>query len=267
MLGEWMIIMGFSIRRSICRAALPALISGLALSLAAVAARAETATVAVAANFTDTANELGALFEKTSGEKINLSFGATGQFYTQISQGAPFDVFLSADQERPKKALAEGYAVPGTDFTYATGKIVLFSTDRDLVKGPETLKTAAFDKIAIANPATAPYGAASVETMRALGVYEILTPKIVQGENISQTFQFVQTGNAHLGFVALSQVVGKNEGSRWIVPEKLYSTIAQDAVLLKHGENNKAARAFLKFLKSPQARTIMEKYGYGAGTR
>jgi molybdate transport system substrate-binding protein len=245
-------------RRSLLTAA-----GALVCGLLSGAACAETATVAVAANFTDAAKELGAQYERKSGDRIVFSFGSTGQLYTQISQAAPFDAFLSADQERPKKAIAEGYAVAGSAFTYATGKIVLFSADKDVVKGAETLKKASIDRIAIANPAAAPYGAAAVEAMKALGVYDALMPKIVQGENISQTYQFVQTGNAQLGFVALSQVIGTKDGSRWLVPEKLYTRIAQDAVLLKHGENNKAARGFLVFLESSQGHEVLDKFGYG----
>jgi molybdate transport system substrate-binding protein len=150
-------------------------------------------------------------------------------------------------------------------FTYATGKLVLFSKNKELVKGEETLKKGNFEKIAIANPETAPYGAAAVEVMKNLGVYDALAPKIVQGNNISQAYQFVDTGNAELGFVALSQTINKDEGSRWVVPDKLYATIAQDAVLLKKGEGNPAAQAFLTFLKGPQARAVKEKYGYGVG--
>ncbi len=257
--------MSFNPGRSISRVALLG-IGGLALCLSAAIAAAGTATVAVAANFTDAAQELAALFEKETGNKVVFSFGSTGQLFAQISQGAPFDAFLSADQNRPKKALADGYAVPGTAFTYATGKIVLFSASPTLVSGADTLKKPAFEKIAIANPASAPYGAAAVETMKALGVYAALAAKIVQGESITQTYQFVGTGNAQLGFVALSQLAGRSEGSRWVVPQALYAPIAQDAVLLKHGESNPAARAFLTFLKSPQARAVKEKFGYGAGS-
>ncbi len=229
------------------------------------AAQAGEVTVAVAANFTDAAKDMAALFEKATGNKAVFSFGSTGQLYTQITQGAPFDVFLAADQARPEKAIAGGLAVPGSRFTYATGRIVLFSRDKALVKGPETLKSGGFAKIAIANPVTAPYGAAAVEAMKALGVYETLKPKIVQGGNIAQTYQFVETGNAELGFVALSQVVRNSEGSRWIVPQNLYKAIAQDAVLLKNGAGNAAATAFIAFLKGPEARKVKETYGYGAG--
>ncbi len=242
--------------------ALVALLASAASSLPSAAGEVKAA---VAANFTEAAKEIGALFEKATGDKAVFSFGATGQLYTQITQEAPFEVFLSADQKTPKKAIAEGFAIGQSLFTYATGKVVLFSKNKDLVQGEETLKEGKFAKIAIANPETAPYGAASVEVMEKLGVYDSLAPKIVQGNNIAQAYQFVETGNAELGFVALSQVINKDEGSRWVVPDNLYATIAQDAVLLKQGEGNPAAKAFLTFLKGPQARAVKEKYGYGVG--
>ncbi|MCB1488369.1 MAG: molybdate ABC transporter substrate-binding protein [Bauldia sp.] len=242
--------------------------SAIAVALAVAscgAARADDVNVAVAANFTDAANEIGALFAEKTGHKAVFSFGSTGQLYTQINQGAPFAVFLAADQARPAKAVEEGFGVAGSVFTYATGKIVLYSTDPELVKGEDTLKTAGFEKIAIANPETAPYGTAAVEAMKALGVYDALAAKIVQGTNIAQTFQFVETGNAEIGFVALSQVATSEAGSRWIVPDELYSPIAQDAVLLKGGDGNEAATAFIAFLKGPEANAVKEKYGYGTG--
>lgn len=226
---------------------------------------AAEATVAVAANFTAAAKEIASTFMAETGHEVALSFGSTGQLYTQITQGAPFDVFLAADQARPRKAVEEGFAVADTLFTYATGRIVLFSTKPDLVTGEATLSDPAFEKIAIANPATAPYGAAAVEAMTNIGVYDRLAPKIVQGNNIAQTFQFVKTGNAEVGFVALSQIVNTESGSRWIVPSDLYSPIAQDAVLLARGENNEAARAFIASLSGPEARQVKEKYGYGTG--
>lgn len=221
--------------------------------------------IAVAANFTEPAKEIGDAFEKATGNKPVLSFGATGQFYAQITQGAPFEVFISADQATPAKAIKEGHAVDGTAFTYAIGKLVLYSKTSDLALGEATLKDAKFEKIAIANPATAPYGAAAIEVMKALGVYDALQPKVVQGNNIGQTFQFVDTGNAEVGFVALSQVIFAKGGSRWVVPANLYKQIAQDAVLLKTGSNNEAAKAFLAFLKGADARAVIEKYGYGVG--
>lgn len=221
--------------------------------------------VAVAANFTEPAKAIGALFQASSGHKLVLSFGATGQFYAQIAQGAPFEVLIAADTATPAKAIAEGHAIAGTAFTYAVGKLVLFSKSGALVLGEATLRDGRFAKLAIANPATAPYGTAAVETMKALGVYEALAPKLVQGNNIAQAFQFIDTENAELGFVALSQVALVKGGSRWIVPTNLHSPIAQDAVLLKAGAGSDAAKAFLSFLKGPQARGVIETFGYGAG--
>lgn len=233
------------------------------LTGAAGDARAGAATIAVAANFTEAATAIAAAFETATGHRAEMSFGATGLLFAQIAQGAPFDAFLAADRARPARAEAEGLAVAGSRFTYATGRLVLFSADPQLVAGAATLRRGGFAKIAIANPATAPYGAAAVEAMTALGVLTPLRAKIVQGTNIAQTFQFVATGNAELGFVAASQVAGHAGGSRWLVPDDLHTPIAQDAVLLTHGGGNEAARAFLAFLRGPAARAIVEKYGYG----
>lgn len=238
---------------------------GFALLQPALAQAGEEIKVAVAANFTEPAREIAAAFEKATSNKAVLSFGATGQFYAQIAQGAPFEILISADKATPAKAISEGHAVAGTAFTYAVGKLVLFSKTSGLALGEAALKEGKFAKIAIANPATAPYGAAAVETMKALGVYDALQAKIVQGNNIGQTFQFIDTGNAEVGFVALSQVILAKDGSRWMVPSNLYSPIAQDAVLLKNGAGNAAAKAFLAFLKGPEARAVIEKYGYGVG--
>lgn len=237
----------------------------LAIILTGAPARAGEAKIAVAANFTKPAREIGALFQKATGHRAVFSFGSTGQLYAQISQGAPFEVFLAADRARPKKAVEAGYAAKDSRFTYATGRIVLFSMDKTLVRGPETLKGEHFSMLAIANPVTAPYGAAAVAAMKALGVFARLRPKLVRGNNIAQTYQLVKTGNAELGFVALSQVALLDEGSRWIVPRRLHPAIRQDAVLLKRGQDNAAARAFIAFLKGAQARAVKEKYGYGAG--
>jgi molybdate transport system substrate-binding protein len=219
--------------------------------------------VAVAANFTDAVKEIGALFEKASGHKAVFSFGPTGGLYNQITQAAPFEVFLAADQATPAKAVKEGHAIDGSAFTYATGKLVLFSKTDGLKLGEAALKESKFAKIAIANPKTAPYGAAAVEVMQKLGVYDALKDKIVEGNNIAQAYQFVETGNAEVGFVAFAQVALKPGGSRWIVPANTHKTIAQDAVLLKTGTGNEAAKAFLTFLKGPEARNVIEKYGYG----
>lgn len=218
--------------------------------------------VAVAANFTEAAKEIAAAFKAKTGHEAVLSFGTSGQFYTQITQGAPFQVLLSADDARPKKLIEDGLAVPDSRFTYAIGKLVLWSKTPGLVKGEETLKAATFAKLSICNPAAAPYGAAAVEAMKALKTYEMLQPKLVEGATITQAYQFVETGNAELGFVALSQLTGPETGSRWLVPQELYSPIRQDAVLLKTGAANEAATGFIAFLKGQEARAIIEKYGY-----
>jgi molybdate transport system substrate-binding protein len=222
---------------------------------------AET-NVAVAANFTEAAREIAAAFKAKTGHEAVLSFGASGQFYTQITQGAPFQVLLSADDARPKKLTDDGLAVAGSRFTYAIGKLVLWSKSPGLVQGEETLKAASFAKLSICNPTAAPYGAAAVEAMKALNIYDSLQPKLVEGATITQAFQFVETGNAELGFVALSQLTGPPTGSRWLVPQQLYTPIRQDAVLLKSGATNEAATGFIAFLRGAEARAIIEKYGY-----
>jgi molybdate transport system substrate-binding protein len=237
------------------------------LCLAEANAFAAQTNVAVAANFTDAAKEIAAAFQQKTGHEAVLSFGSSGQFYTQITQDAPFQIFLSADNERPKKLVDEGLGVAESRFTYAVGKLVLWSKTPNLVKGEETLKTASFAKLSICNPVAAPYGAAAVEAMKSLKVYDALQPKFVEGANITQAFQFVQTGNAELGFVALSQLTGIDSGSRWLVPQTLYSPILQDVVLLKKGASNDAATAFITFLRGPEARAIIEKYGYEVGER
>ncbi|MDQ0313683.1 molybdate ABC transporter substrate-binding protein [Amorphus orientalis] len=241
----------------------------LALALVACAAigaparAAGEVRVAVAANFTAPAKEIAEAFERESGGPVILSFGSTGQLFTQIAHGAPYDVFLAADSVRPEKAVADGLAVAGSRFTYATGTLVLYSTDPGLVTGPETLSAGTFQKLAIANPETAPYGAAAVQVLEALGVYGEIAPRLVRGGSIAQTYQFVATSAAELGFVALSQVIDVTDGSRWQVPASLHDPIAQDAVLLSEGEASPAAAAFLTFLKGPQARAVIERYGYG----
>jgi molybdate transport system substrate-binding protein len=233
-----------------------------ASAFASAQAFAGSVNVAVAANFTEPAKEIAAAFEARTGHEAILSFGASGQFYTQIKENAPFAILLSADEERPKKLVEDSLGIASSRFTYAIGKLVLWSKDPDMVKGEETLKANAFNKLSIANPAAAPYGAAAIETLKALNLYDTLQPKIVRGNSIGQAFQFVDTGNAELGFVALSQLMPNAGGSRWLVPQNLYSEIRQDAVLLKSAENNEAATAFLSFLKSPEARAVIEKFGY-----
>lgn len=232
------------------------------LALISAPAFAADVSAAVAANFTKPAEEIGAAFTAKTGDTVTFSFGATGALYTQISQGAPFEVFFSADNRRPKQAVAEGFAVDGTVFTYAVGKVVLYSPSLDLTDGAAVLKANAFQHLSVADPKTAPYGAAVMETLAKLGLTEVLTPKIVTGENISQALQFVDSGNAELGFVALSQVIDKPGREVWRVPAEDYTPILQDAVLLKAGESDPAAGAFLEFLKGDEARAIIEEYGY-----
>jgi molybdate transport system substrate-binding protein len=236
--------------------------AAFAVLLFSASAQAGEVNVAVAANFTEPAKEIAKAFEAAGGHKAVLSFGATGQLYTQITQDAPFGVFLSADDATPKKAEAEGFAVPKTRFTYAVGALVLWTKDAARPVNEEALRAGKFDKLALANPKTAPYGAAAVAALKKIGVYETLEPKFVQGANIVQTYQFVDTGNAELGFVALSQVKNKGEGVYWTVPTGLYEPILQDAVLLKKGAENDAAKAFFDFLKSPQAVKVIESFGY-----
>ncbi len=235
----------------------------LSLVLAPAAARAAKVSVAVAANFTEPAKVLAAQFKARTGHEAVLTYGASGQFYAQIANGAPFQVFLSADRERPERAEAEGLAVAGSRFTYAVGRLALYSRTPGLVDGRgAVLRTGRFAKLAIADPKTAPYGLAAVETMRKLGVYTALKPRLVQGTSITQAYQFVDTGAAELGFVALSQVATVKGGSRWIVPAADHTPIDQQAVLLKTGATNPAARAFMSFLKGAEARAIIRRYGY-----
>jgi molybdate transport system substrate-binding protein len=207
-------------------------------------------------------------FEQDTGHKAMLSFGATGSFYAQIKHGAPFQVLLAADALTPLKLESEGLGVAGSRFTYAVGKLVLWSRQPGLVddKGA-VLRSSRFARIAIANPKLAPYGAAAVEVMGQMGVLKDMQPKIVQGENIAQTYQFVATGNAQLGFVALSQVLvdGKMaQGSGWPVPPGLHAPILQDAILLSKGRDNPAAPALLNYLKSEKARALIRSFGYGS---
>ena len=241
--------------------------SALLLSLLAIlSAHADEVQVAVAANFTAPMQQIAAGFEKVTGHKAALSFGATGKFYAQIVNGAPFEVFLAADDETPARLEKEGHAVAGSRFTYAIGKLVLWSANPDLVdaKG-DVLKTGSFKHIALANPKTAPYGAAAIEAMTKLGVLARLEPFFVQGENISQAHQFISTGAAELGFIALSQVFKEGKvtgGSMWAVPASLYQPILQDAVLLAKGKDKAAAAALLSYLKGEKARAIIRSYGY-----
>lgn len=242
-------------------------LSALFISLlAAAGVHAAEVQVAVAANFTVPAQQIAGEFERKTGHKAVLSFGATGKFYAQISNGAPFEVFLAADDTTPARLDKEGGTVAGSRFTYAVGTLVLWSAKADFVDGKgEILKRGKFNKLSVANPKTAPYGAAAIETLTRLKLLDAVQPKLVQGENIAQTFQFASTGNADLAFVALSQVFkdGKlSSGSAWIVPGEMHEPIYQDAVILAKGKDNPAAAAFLEFLKSPYAHAVTKSYGY-----
>ncbi|WP_174301842.1 molybdate ABC transporter substrate-binding protein [Caulobacter sp. S45] len=250
------------LRRSIRAAAVFILL--VAGALGATPVLAAEVPVAVAANFTEPAKEIAAAFRRSTGDTAVLSFGASGQFYAQITHGAPYQVFLSADVDRPVQAEKAGVGVPGTRFVYATGKLVLFSRTPGLVDdaGAVLRQPSRFARIAIADPGAAPYGAAAVETMTRLNVYGPLKAKIVQGASINQAWDFTRTGAAELGFVALSEVVNEPGGSRWIVPDSLHAPIDQDAILLAPGDSNPAARRFLAFLRGPEAKAIIVRYGY-----
>ena len=242
------------------------LVLGSLTALAMTGAAADEVSVAVAANFTAPMNAIAAEFARDTGHKAHLAFGSSGKFYAQIVNGAPFDVLIAADDETPARLVAEKHAISGSAFTYATGKLVVWSATPGFIDGQATvLKNGAFRYLSIANPKLAPYGRAAMETLAALKI-EVPLNKIVTGENIAQTFQFVSTGNADLGFVALSQVWkdGKlTSGSGWIVPVTLHAPIRQDAVLLEKGRANAAASALLAYLKTPAARAVIERYGYG----
>jgi molybdate transport system substrate-binding protein len=243
----------------------PLQVLGLALAALAFGAPAMAADtqVAVAANFTEPAKEIATAFKAATGHNAILSFGSSGQFYAQMARGAPFEVFLSADADRPKKAEQDGLGVTGTRFTYAIGRLVLYSKAPGLVDANgAVLKTGGFRKLSIADPVAAPYGVAAVATMNKLGVYKAVKPKIVMGTSITQAYQFVDTGAAELGFVAYSQVINVPGGSRWLVPTSFHAPIDQQAILLYTGQNSAAAKAFLTFLKSPASVSIIKKYGY-----
>jgi molybdate transport system substrate-binding protein len=269
----------------------------LALLLSSQTGWAATVLVAVASNFTKPMTEIAAAFEKSTGHSASLSFGSSGKFVSQFENGGPFEVFLSADDKSPMKLEQSGLAVTNTRFTYALGKLVLWSATPDLVDDQgQILSKGGFKHLALADPKLAPYGAAAVEVLKNQGVFDKLQPLFVQGENIAQTHQFISTGNAELGFVAFSQVIDNGKasaprqpllrcstscihdsrahapylhpvgkiatGSGWIIPSNLYKPIRQDAILLKTGAENPAAPALLKFLKSPEALAIIRKYGY-----
>lgn len=240
--------------------------TALSLGVGSVCVQADEVRVAVAANFSGAFQKITTAFQADTGHTVTSSVGSTGKFYQQVKAGAPFDVLLAADDETPKKMEDEGLAVKGQRFTYAKGKLVLWSARPDGVdaKG-EVLSIGNFDKLALADPKLAPYGAAALEALGKLGVLDKLKPKLVQGESIAQAYQFIATGNADLGFVALSQVAPPDKaptGSWWVVPANLYSPLLQDAALLKKAEGSAAAKALLAYLKGDKARAIIKSYGY-----
>ena len=234
--------------------------------ITSAAANADEVQVAVAANFTAPMQKIAADFEKDTGHKAQLAFGSTGKLYAQTRNGAPFEILLAADDSTPAKLEKEGAGIAGSRFTYAIGKLVLWSAKPGFVddKG-EVLKKGDFKHISVANPKLAPYGQAAVETLTALKLLDTLQPKFVTGENISQTHQFAATGNAELGFVALSQVMkdGKiTEGSAWIVPAEMYQPIRQDAVLIGAAKDKPAAQALMKYLASDKVKAFIKTFGY-----
>ncbi len=245
-------------RRAVCLIA--------ALLIVTFSAKAEQVTVAVAANFSAPMQKIAQAFEQDTGHKAVLAFGSTGNFYAQIRNGAPFQVFLSADDETPLRLEKEGLVIAGTRFSYAVGRVVLWSRQPGLVddKG-EVLRSGKFERIAITNPKLAPYGAAVIEALNKLGLLSEIQPKFVQGENLTQTYQFIATENAPLGFIALSQVFvdGKfTQGSAWVVPVSLHTPIRQDAVLLSSGGSSSAATSLMAYLKTDKAKSIIRAYGY-----
>ena len=238
----------------------------LSALLFAVGAHADEVQVAVAANFTASMQKIAAEFEKDTGHKVLLAFGSTGKLYAQIENGAPFEIFLAADEKTPAKLENEAIGVAGSRFTYAIGKLALWSPKPGYVdeKG-DRLAKGDFNHLSIANPKLAPYGAAAIETLQALKLLETIRSKFVQGENIAQTHHFVATGNAELGFVALSQIMKDGQlatGSAWIVPAALYHPIRQDAILLAPGKDKPAAAALMKYLASDPARAVIKTFGY-----
>jgi molybdate transport system substrate-binding protein len=233
--------------------------------LVALPAHADDIPVAVAANFTAPMALIATEFERDSGHKVVASYGSTGRFYAQIRNGAPFEILLSADDETPARLVRENAAVAGTPFTYAFGKLVLWSARPGVVDAAgAVLKRGGFVHLAMPDPKLAPYGAAGIETLKALGAYDAVLPRIVTAENLTQAYQFVHSGNAELGFLALPQVLkgGRIEGSAWLVPANLYTPIRQDAVLLDKGKGRAAADALMKYLQGDRARAIIKSFGY-----
>ncbi|ONH51021.1 molybdate transport system substrate-binding protein [Pseudomonas cedrina] len=241
-------------------------LAGLVAALAFGSVHADEVQVAVAANFTAPIQAIAANFEKSTGHKLVAAYGATGQFYTQIKNGAPFQVFLSADDTTPQKLEAEGETVKGSRFTYAVGTLALWSAQPGYVDAQgDVLKQNQFKHLSIANPKAAPYGLAATQVLAKQGLTEQVRDKLVEGQNITQAYQFVSTGNAELGFVALSQIYkdGKvTSGSAWIVPASMHDPIKQDAVILNKGKDSAAAKALVDYLKGADAAAVIKSYGY-----
>jgi len=239
----------------------------LLLALGSLAAHAEEVSVAVAANFATPMQKIAVLFTQDTGHTATLSMGSTGKFYAQIKNGAPFHVLLSGDDETALRLEKDNAITPHTRFTFAVGKLVLWSKQAGFVDAQgDVLRNGNFSHLALADPKLAPYGAAAIETLQALGLLTKLQPRLVQGESIGQAYQFVASGNAQLGFVALSQVMSNDritEGSAWLVPPHLYQALRQDAVILKNGKDNKAATALMAYLKTEKARAVIRSFGYG----
>lgn len=242
------------------------LLAGLSLCAIAQPLQAAQAHVAVAANFAEPLKAIAAVLEKTTGHTLVTTTGSTGKLYSQIRNGAPFDVLLSADTKTPETLEKQGLAQRGARFTYATGKLVLWSANPQRVDAQGAiLKNPALGKVAYANPKLAPYGAAAIEVMEKLGLSATLAPQLVQGESIGQTYTFAYSGNADLGFVALSQVLegGKlKSGSMWLIPQSLYAPLRQDAVVMQSAVGNEAAQALIRLLKSPNIKDLIRSYGY-----
>ncbi|MDY6814811.1 MAG: molybdate ABC transporter substrate-binding protein [Pseudomonadota bacterium] len=249
--------------RSICAG-----MAGLLLATVAASTSAETLTAAVAANFTGTMQKLMPLFEQQTGHQVRASYGSTGKLYAQIRQGAPFDVFLAADRHRPELLEQQELGVAGSRFTYARGRLALWSRSLDAFNDPEAyLAASTGPRLAIGNPRTAPYGVAAMEVLDALGLKSTVRHRLVRGDSIAQTFQFVATGNAEAGFVALAQLRARDgeSGASWVVPTSLHQPIDQQAILLARSKHPETARAWLEFLGSNEARAIIEKDGYDTG--
>ena len=265
------------VRESICRYHRAFSIAlSLGLSAIAFSTQAETVSVAVAANFIKPMKEIAEQFYQTTGHRAILSFGSSGKLYAQIRNGAPFEVFLSADQSKPDALVLQGLAIEGSQFTYALGALVLWSAKPNQFKNDidyktnsaaDILKQGNFNKLAIANPQLAPYGKAALEILDHLGLKETIKPKLVQGQNIAQTYQFVSSGNAQLGLLSRSQITEADSSYNhffWAIPKKLYSPIRQDAVLLRTGKNTTAAKALMDYLRSAKTKAIIDRFGYNS---